>query len=116
MALNSRLVVKGVAYIAQGVAGFLLVVSAGLYVYFSAFGGILLGSSGSGMGTAFVSLPVLVISVLLLAGTLLKFREWLPAAVGGGAGLLVATGFLVFIFILYLYTSFVGGIGDAGGQ
>ena len=114
--MNSRQTVKGIVYFTQGVAGFLLVVSVGLYLYLSAFGSILLGNLAGGIGEAFVSIPVLIVSVFLLIGTLLKFRVWLPAVLGGGAGLLVATGFLVFIFILYLYASFMGGIGDSGGQ
>jgi hypothetical protein len=112
--LNSRLAVKGIVYITQGIAGFLLVVSAGLYLYFSAFGDILLGSSG--IGAAFVSIPVLAVSAFLLIGTLLKFRVWLPAVLGGGAGLMAATGFLVLIFIFYLLASFMGGIAASGGQ
>lgn len=103
---QQRKAVKGIASIVQGVAGFLLTAPIPFYLFFS-------GGTLDSLAAAFLSIPVSVASVILIVGVLLKFRMWMPAMVGGGLGLFVATAaailFLIFYIFVSLFFSFLGG-------
>jgi hypothetical protein len=87
MALNPRLT--------QGIAGFLVVSSGCLFLFFLWFG----------------YFAVLVASAILLIGTVLKFRIWVPAVAGGGLGLLAAVATIIFAIII----SAILGFAVSGG-
>lgn len=92
----------------QGIVGFLAVGSWCLYLFFSTFG------FTSGIGLESISIPILVASALLTIGTLLKFRIWVPAAVGGGLGLLAAVGYIVWFLIVSLFVGFAASGANGG--
>ena len=96
--------VRGLASIGQGAAGFFLAVSSTVSVVFILFGGWAGVLESAAVGS---------VSGFLLYGTVRKFGLWKPAVVGTVVGVVISALYLLWLLFLI---AIVFGAAAAGGQ